>query len=512
MKYFLSYRFDGPRGTLWRGARQIEITRKAADVLACLIERAGTLVPHQDILARVWPDTHVQPENIKVLVSELRRALGDDARNPQFIRSEPSRGYMFLAPISDAALPTGERERTPISSIFVNHHADLARLEDTLAAVTTAECRLVLVEGERGTGKTALCDAFLQYATGLPGVRVCYGQCLEHAGPSEPYFPLLDALHHLARRSPSTIPKLLARLAPGWLSQLPPWVADVAPPSGAYPTPESSRLIRELSTLLETLSAEMTTVLVLEDLHWGDLETIELLRGLARRHAPLRTMILATYSPHATSVSAAALRSLATELRGSARCATVSMHPLRVEDVRAYLIARFGQGRIESLARTLHRLTGGIPVSVVAATDGLIEADYLTFTDGLWNLRYAPRTIEAALPKKVLDIVLWRFEQLGPEDRAVLETAAAVGAEFSPDDVAHAAGIETPVAVGRRLEGLSERGFISRRGVLDGSASIFRFLHPMHADVLNEHAPPLQQIQAAQRLASTRRRSIERFG
>ena len=137
----------------------------------------------------------------------------------------------------------------------------------------------MLVEGERGTGKTALCDAFLQYATGLPGVRVCYGQCLEHAGPSEPYFPLLDALHHLARRSPSTIPKLLARLAPGWLSQLPPWVADVAPPSGAYPTPESSRLIRELSTLLETLSAEMTTVLVLEDLHWGDLETIELPRA-----------------------------------------------------------------------------------------------------------------------------------------------------------------------------------------------------------------------------------------
>ena len=127
-------------------------------------------------------------------------------------------------------------------------------------------------------------------------------------------------------------------------------------------------------------------------------------------------------------------------------------------------------------------------------------------------MRYAPRTIEAALPKKVLDIVLWRFEQLGPEDRAVLETAAAVGAEFSPDDVAHAAGIETPVAVGRRLEGLSERGFISRRGVLDGSASIFRFLHPVHADVLNEHAPPLQQIQAAQRLASTRRRSSERFG
>jgi predicted ATPase len=220
---------------------------------------------------------------------------------------------------------------------------------------------------------------------------------------------------------------------------------------------------------------------------------------------------MATYSPHATTVAAAALRSLATELRGSARCQTVSMHPLRVEDVRAYLIARFGSGRVEGLSRTLHRLTGGIPVSVVAAIDGLIEADYLAFTDGAWRLRYSPRTIEAALPKKLLDVVLWRFEHLGPEDRAVLETAAAVGAEFSPVDVAYAAGIETPIAVGRRLEGLWERGFITRRGVGDDDGTVFRFLHTMHADVLNEHAPPLQQIQATQRLANMRR-SNERFG
>ena len=123
-------------------------------------------------------------------------------------------------------------------------------------------------------------------ATGgrLPSVRICYGQCLEHAGPSEPYFPVLDALHHLARRSPSTIPKLLASVAPAWLSQLPPWVADAASPPGRA-TPDSSRLIRELSALFETLATDTTTVIVLEDLHWGDLATIELLRGLARRHA-----------------------------------------------------------------------------------------------------------------------------------------------------------------------------------------------------------------------------------
>ena len=389
----------------------------------------ASLVSHEEILARVWPDTHVQPQNIKVLVSELRRALTDDARDPQFIRSEPSRGYAFLAPISDTALPTAGGDRQPVSSIFVNHRADLARLGEILAGAETSDCRLVLVEGERGTGKTALCDAFVQQAGRLPSVRICYGQCLEHAGPSEPYFPVLDALHHLARQSPSTIPKLLANVAPAWLSQLPPWVADAASPPSTEATPDSSRLILELSALFETLSTDATTVIVLEDLHWGDLATIELLRGLARRHTPLRTLILATYTRHATTVTGAALRSLATELRGSARCATIATHPLSMEDVHAYLIARFGPGRVETLSRTLHRVTGGIPLSVVAVTDGLIEADYVTLTDNTWRLRYSPRMIEKSLPKRLLDVVLWRFEQLGPEDRAVLEIAAAVGTE-----------------------------------------------------------------------------------
>ena len=166
-------------------------------------------------------------------------------------------------------------------------------------------------------------------------------------------------------------------------------------------------------------------------------------------------------------MTGAALRSLATELRGSARCATIATHPLSMEDVHAYLIARFGPGRVETLSRTLHRVTGGIPLSVVAVTDGLIEADYLTLTDNAWRLRYSPRMIEKSLPKRLLDVVFWRFEQLGPEDRAVLEIAAAVGTEFTAADVAHAADIDTPFAVRRRLErslsAASSAGAIPRR-------------------------------------------------
>src|SRR4051794_33278048 len=124
MKYFLSYRFDERQGVVWRGSRPVDITRKAAGVLRCLIERAGMTVSQDTILSCVWPDAHVQPDNIKVLVRELRRALEDDSQAPVLIRNIPGRGYAFIAPVSDVPWTSaGDHEGTP-PPVFVNHRED----------------------------------------------------------------------------------------------------------------------------------------------------------------------------------------------------------------------------------------------------------------------------------------------------------------------------------------------------------------------------------------------------
>ena len=78
MKHFLQYRFDERERTLWRGTEEIRLTRKASSILQCLIEGAGRIVTHESILATVWPGTHVQADNIKVLVHEVRAALEDE--------------------------------------------------------------------------------------------------------------------------------------------------------------------------------------------------------------------------------------------------------------------------------------------------------------------------------------------------------------------------------------------------------------------------------------------------
>ncbi len=80
---------------------RISLAPKAFAVLRYLVENAGRLVRQSEILEAVWPDTFVQPEVLKTQILGIRRALGDDPKNPRFIETRPRRGYQFIAPIGD---------------------------------------------------------------------------------------------------------------------------------------------------------------------------------------------------------------------------------------------------------------------------------------------------------------------------------------------------------------------------------------------------------------------------
>lgn len=391
MKYFSSFRFEENDGTLFRGAQQIPLTRKAGDLLRCLLERAGALTTHQTILSTVWSGTHVQPGNIKVLVRELRRALEDDPRQPRFIRSEPGRGYSFLASAADAPPPGVDIVRQDRTSIFVNRRDELETLKRCLAAAGESECRLVLIQGEHGAGKTALCDAFLHLASGSPAVWLSYGQCFEQSRSGEPYCAVLNALDQLTRQFPAHVPAALLRHAPAWLGQLPQWsdltVAARANPSNVH---RSSRMIRELLSAFDELSRDITLVLVLEDLHWGDLDTIELLRALGRHHSRAKYLIVATYDACEVSAANRALARLALDLQSSQTCVSLSIGPLREDHVRGYLEARFGSKALGPLTGPLCQVTGGNPLRMVATVDALVATGRILHQPEGWQLESRP--------------------------------------------------------------------------------------------------------------------------
>jgi TolB-like protein len=97
---FGRHRFEPATGRLWSGDREVKLTRKAAAVLGHLVERAGQPVTKQDLFAAVWSNTVVSDDALTTCVQELRKALGDDAKQPRYIETRHRYGYCFVAELS----------------------------------------------------------------------------------------------------------------------------------------------------------------------------------------------------------------------------------------------------------------------------------------------------------------------------------------------------------------------------------------------------------------------------
>ena len=97
--------FEPATGRLWAGEAEVKLTRKAAEVLGLLVERAGHPVSKQEFFGGVWRNVVVGDDALATCVQELRKALGDDARQPRYIETRHRYGYSFVAPV--AVEPSG---------------------------------------------------------------------------------------------------------------------------------------------------------------------------------------------------------------------------------------------------------------------------------------------------------------------------------------------------------------------------------------------------------------------
>ncbi len=98
---FGGYRFDLHSGQLWSGSDELRITPKASAVLRILVANAGKPVSKEELFASVWKDTIVSDDALTSCIQELRKALGDDPKEPRFIETRHRRGYRFVASVSD---------------------------------------------------------------------------------------------------------------------------------------------------------------------------------------------------------------------------------------------------------------------------------------------------------------------------------------------------------------------------------------------------------------------------
>jgi DNA-binding winged helix-turn-helix (wHTH) protein len=105
---FGRFRVKSDERVLLRGQDLVSLTPKAFDILLALLENDGRIVPKDDLMKKVWPNTFVEEGNLTQNVSLLRKALGESANGPQFIETVPRRGYRFVAPVNKTNGTNGE--------------------------------------------------------------------------------------------------------------------------------------------------------------------------------------------------------------------------------------------------------------------------------------------------------------------------------------------------------------------------------------------------------------------
>jgi class 3 adenylate cyclase len=332
--------------------------------------------------------------------------------------------------IDEPRIPLPVRLGRAESAIFVGRDVERAIVLDTLKEVTASgRAGVVFVGGEPGIGKTALVSEVARHAHEV-GVTVLYGRCDEEL--AIPYQPWMEALGHFVGYAPDAIlaaarPEL-TRLAPGLSSRR----RDMATPSAAAEA-ERYMLFAAVADFLEVASAERPILLVLDDLHWADRPTTQLLCHVATTARPSRLLAVATFregelgSGHPLTDALAALHREGTPRRVSLRGLDDQELLELMERSAGHDLDDAGGGL--ALRDALLAETDGNPFFVSEILQHLAETGAIVQRgDGRWL-----GTVDLrghALPVSVREVLARRAAHLGVDTVRVLSAASVIGREF----------------------------------------------------------------------------------
>jgi DNA-binding CsgD family transcriptional regulator/tetratricopeptide (TPR) repeat protein len=311
---------------------------------------------------------------------------------------------------------------------FIGREAELARLAEALRSAAEGQPTTVLLGGDAGVGKSRLLAQFADHAR-AQGALVLAGACLELSGEGLPYAPIIETLRGLPDQlAPVELRRLAGATGTAELQPLLPglgpgdYQAHAAPPGELTLTPRSQLgLFEALLGLLSRLAAERSVVVVLEDVHWADASTRDLLKFLAHNLRGVGLVLVASYRTD--------------ELRRQHPLQQLLPRLLREERVYHLELAPFGGAEF---ARLLEELLDTPPGPELV--DALFER-----TRG--NPFFAEQLIMAggdvaALPELLREVLLLTLDGLPAASLATLRVVAAAGGEHvSHDLLAQVAGL-----------------------------------------------------------------------
>jgi predicted ATPase/DNA-binding winged helix-turn-helix (wHTH) protein len=510
---FEPFRLDPVNARLWRGAEAVALQPRVFDVLHYLVTHPNRLVTKDELLDAVWPETAVSEAVVRVAIGALRKALDDTTRTPRFIATVPRRGYRFVAPVTGltppAPTPTLPSPPRPLLAppLLVEREAVSQHLHAAWQQACQGVRQVVFVTGEAGMGKTAVVETLAAQVRTDPTVGLATGQCVEHYGTGEAYLPILEALGSLCQGPRGAdLVAILRQHAPTWLVQMP-WLLTAADRESLQHELQGTtreRMLREFAAVVEALTAAMPLLLVLEDLHWSDYATVDLLAMLARRCPHARLLVVGTYRPVETLVHQHPLHSVTLDLQRHESTTVLSLVVLSAEAVASYLAARFPQHQFPTaLAVWLHQRTDGHPLFLVTLVQALVERGVLCTTAGGWTMPVGLDALNGDVPERLRQLLRQQILRLPPESQRVLEVASVAGVEFVAAAVA--VGIEADAdAVEERCETLVAQELLCPLGVTTWPngvmATRYAFRHGLYQQVVYQGLGAGRRVRLHQRL------------
>lgn len=376
--------------------------------------------------------------------------------------AEPALPYVAAAQAGDTAL--------------VGRAAELAALAAAWRETVAGRGRVVLVAGDAGVGKSRLARSFVHSIAGTPHALVEF-RCAPHAqnSPLYPVLYLMPTALGWARGddNDAKLAKLAAFCSASGLSAhegLPLLIAVLGlPPSPAHPLPpmgperQKQRTLETLSGVIGVLAAQAPLLMVVEDLHWVDPTTLELVELLVTRVADLRAMLLFTARPH-----------FQPDWPASAEVMPVTLGRF-TRDESERLVEQVAGGRVlpRAVVDEIVAKTDGVPLFVEELTKMVVESGLLA-RDGD-RFRLDGPLPPLAIPATLQDSLTARLDRLATV-KVVAQLAATLGREFSWAWLRAVAGLDDRT-LARELERLVDAELLHQQG--QPPEAVYTFKHAL---------------------------------
>jgi DNA-binding CsgD family transcriptional regulator/tetratricopeptide (TPR) repeat protein len=378
---------------------------------------------------------------------------------------------------------------------FAGRTRELATLRALVPRTVGEGRRAALIAGDPGSGKSRLVRE-LARSVAEDGTAVLYGDCDAVVG--SPYEPFASALEHLVlhtepdalRRHLGAGGGELTRLLPGLVDR----VGELPTPTTADADTERHRLHTAVTDLLVGVSSEAPLVLVLEDVHWADAATLQLMRHLVRSGTSARMLLVATFRDAEADVAAELAESLVDVYR-SEGVVRIRLGGLEEEEIRDFVRLTAGVEPSPELTTAIRDLTDGNAFLVTELWRELVDSAAVEI--GPLGARLARPAGELGAPTTVREVVNQRLARLSPEANRILELGAVAGAEFELDTLRKAGVVPDGALVGSIEEAV-------RSGLLveePGRRLAYRFAHELVRRAVDDRLPAARRAEMHLRVA-----------